>query len=172
MGFMNFLKGLFTPAFLRRLGGAGVSALADGGLEALFLSDTVRWTGKFPFIETINPLPPLDDWLVLGGSMVTWLLASWKSPKPPAVTTATKIKEVGEGMTLYAVGMILHHTIIRAAAMLSATPAAAAAAAREVPATLAERLARKGYTPTKAVQLRNGRYTPTISGRLGYTPTA
>lgn len=161
MGVTNFLKGLFTPAFARRLGGVGVSALADGGLEALYNSDPATWTGKFPFIGTIDPLPPLDDWLVLGGSMATWILGAWKNKK---------VKEVGEGMTFYAAGMILHRTITRAAAMVPAAPAAAAA--RKVPATLAETLGRKGYTPTKAVQLRNGRYTPTMPGRLGYTPTA
>ena len=145
MGVTNFLKGLFTPAFLRRLGGAGVAGIADGVMEFVYNRDSVYWTGRFPFIATIEPLPPLDDWLVLGGSMITWLLASWKSPKPPAVTTATKIKEVGEGATIYAIAMILHHIIHRSAFVL---PPAAPAAARAVPATIAERLARKGYTPT------------------------
>lgn len=162
MGFMNFLKGLFTPAFLRRLGGAGISGLTDAGLEGyyhLYVEGTPA-EGTFPWVSPLEPLPPYDDWAVLGLSAVTWLLGAWKNEK---------VKEVGEGMMFYSVPMILHHTIVRATWM--AKPAAAAPAAA-IPATLAERLARKGYTPTKAVQLRNGRYTPTMPGRLGYTPTA
>ncbi|GAI80756.1 unnamed protein product [marine sediment metagenome] len=157
---MFSLKSLFTPAFLRRLGGAGASAIADGIMEFVYNRDSAYWTGRFPFIPTIEPLPPLDDFLVLGGSVATWLLGAWKNEK---------VKEVGEGATIYATAMILHHIIHRSAFVL---PLAAPAAAAEVPPTVAERLARKGYTPTKAVQLRNGRYTPTMPGRLGYTPTA
>jgi len=170
MGFTSFLKGLFTPAFLRRLGGAGLSALADGGLEALYNSNPATWTNKFPFIGTIDPLPPLDDWLIFGGSMATWLLAYWRG--------STKIKEVGEGMTLYATGMILQKTIVRATAMMVPTSAAGLtaaqlAAARATAATqVGKTLVKAGYTPTKAVSLRNGRYTPTITAGLGYTPTA
>jgi len=48
--------------------GAAVTAGLKGLDEQIYYSNPDKWTGKFPFIGTVDPLPPLDVWLFLGGS--------------------------------------------------------------------------------------------------------
>ena len=88
--------------------GAILTGLFDAGLEALYASNKEEWEGKFPFVATIDPLPPADDWIVLG--------------VPAAVTVAglfvnEDVYSAGLGGLLYAGPMILHHTIVRAVEM-------------------------------------------------------
>jgi len=88
--------------------GAAITAGIDGAIETVWASDTAKWSGKFPYVPTIDPLPPVDDWIVLG--------------IPTAITLAghfakkEKVRNFGLGGLLYAVPMFMHHIIIRSAA--------------------------------------------------------
>lgn len=102
---VNSLK--VDKKFATQLGGAIGAGLLDAGMEAVFVSDPARWTNVFPFVPTIEPLPPADDWLVLGISAIAWG-AGIASKNDTA-------KAIGEGMLAYSVPMIIGNTIIRAA---------------------------------------------------------
>ena len=82
--------------FLQRLGGALTAALVDAALEIYTCSDTKPWADKPLF--GVEPLPPLDDWLVLGISLIPLLYGHFSHNYT--------IKTIGEGMTLYAIPML------------------------------------------------------------------
>jgi len=95
------------------LGGALTTGAIDGVLEMIFDSDPAKWSGKFPYIETINPLPPVDDWIVLGIPAVTYAIGHYKKRED--------VKAFGLGGLLYAGGMFLHHIILRTRRMTGIT---------------------------------------------------
>ncbi len=90
----------------RKFGGAVGAGLLDAGLEALWASNKEYWTGRFPFVPTIEPLPPADDWIVLGVSAGLWAAGKYLLRNP-------MVEDIGEGMLFYSAPMIIHHTIVR-----------------------------------------------------------
>lgn len=94
-----------TKEFMTRMGGALGAGVADAALEAVYNSNPTQYADKFPYIALPNPLPPLDDWLILGGSAAVYAVGKWRKK-----SSWTK---VGEGALLYSVPMILWRIIIR-----------------------------------------------------------
>jgi len=92
---------------LVRAGGAVGASLIDAALEGYSVATGAD--GTFPFVPTIEPLPPADDFIVLGISGGLMALG--------AVTKNAMLSDVGEGMVLYSAPMIVHHTIVRASWM-------------------------------------------------------
>jgi hypothetical protein len=105
------------------LGGGILSATIDGIMEAVYASDPAKWTNKFPFVPTIDPLPPADDWIVLGVSAVPYIAGK--------ATKREKLGDVGGGMLAYAIPMVIYKIIVRAAQM-TVTPARAVRATAPV----------------------------------------
>jgi hypothetical protein len=103
------------------LGGGILSATIDAVIEAVYESNPAKWTNVFPFVPTIDPLPPADDWIVLGVSAVPYIYGK--------ATKHEKVKDIGGGMLAYAIPMIIHHTIVRAARMTAPAPATVRATA-------------------------------------------
>jgi hypothetical protein len=92
-----------------------VSSTIDAILQGIWASDPAKWSGKFPYMPTIDPyLPPADDWLVLVSSLVPWLLGKY------VVKDVEELKELGEGMLMYSAPMIVGKTIQRTVATLLA----------------------------------------------------
>lgn len=94
---------------LVRAGGAVGASLIDAALEGYEIATGAAGRGEFPFVPTIEPLPPADDLLVLalsGGAMILG-----------GVMKNALLSDVGEGMVLYSAPMIVHHTIVRASWM-------------------------------------------------------
>ena len=92
---------------LVRAGGAVGASLIDAALEGY--SVAMGADGTFPFVPTVEPLPPVDDFIVLGISGGMMALG--------AVTKNKMLADIGEGMVLYSAPMIVHHTIVRASWM-------------------------------------------------------
>jgi len=90
-------------------GGAIGTGVIDAILEGIYQSNPEEWTGKFPYLPTIDPLPPLDDWIVLGIPATIYGIGRWRKNK--------KIEAVGLGGLLYAGPMIIARTILRAILM-------------------------------------------------------
>jgi hypothetical protein len=86
--------------------GAVTTGIIDGAIEAIWESDPAKWTNKFPFVATVDPLPPADDWIVLAIPLLTYGIGKWRKSE-----TA---KDFGLGGLLYAGSMFIHHTIVRA----------------------------------------------------------
>lgn len=86
----------------------GIGALGAGIGDAILEVKADEWfpeqAGK-PLLG-IEPLPPVDDWAVLGASLIP--LGIGHFAKNDAV------KSLGVGMALYAGPMIAHHMIVRA----------------------------------------------------------
>lgn len=93
------------PETLPLIYGAVSTGLLDGALEAIYELNPEKWGGKFPYIHTINPLPPLDDWIVLGVPLAVYGAGKWKKKE--------ELKDIGLGGLLYAIPMFIHHIIIR-----------------------------------------------------------
>ena len=85
--------------------GAATTAAIDGILEMFPASNPQKWSGKFPYVPTIEPLPPVDDWIVLGIPAVTAAVGHFAKKE--------KIRNFGLGGLIYAVPMFIHHIIIR-----------------------------------------------------------
>lgn len=94
-----------TEKTLTRMGGAVVAGIVDSVFEGYFMAHP-EMVGQFPFVPTIDPLPPADDFMVLGISAVPLLLG--------AVMKNKLLTSIGEGMICYSAPMIIHHTIVRA----------------------------------------------------------
>jgi hypothetical protein len=63
------------------IGGAATIGLIKGA-EELYYTLHPEDANKFPYLKTINPLPPLDDWLVLAiPAVVTLAGVAMKKPK-------------------------------------------------------------------------------------------
>ena len=91
---------------LTRMGGSVIAGLVDAGFEGYWAANPDTAPGTFPYVDTVWPLPPADDFLVLGISAVPLLLG--------AVMKNDLITNIGEGMICYSAPMIVHHTILRA----------------------------------------------------------
>jgi len=89
---------------LVRAGGAVGASLVDAILEGYYVANPGA-EGTFPYVPTIEPLPPADDFVVLGISGGAMVLG--------ALMGNDVLSDVGEGMILYSVPMIVHHTIVK-----------------------------------------------------------
>jgi len=87
------------------LGGALLTGAIDGAMEIVWYTNPEKWSGKFPYIETIPQLPPVDDWIVL--AIPTVLTIAGHVAKKP------EVKTFGIGGLLYALGMFTHHILMR-----------------------------------------------------------
>jgi hypothetical protein len=88
--------------------GAVTTGIIDGVIEAIYTSNPDQWAGKFPFVKTVDPLPPADDWIVLAIPLLAYGIGKWRKSE-----TA---EDFGLGGLLYAGPMFIHHIIVRAAA--------------------------------------------------------
>jgi hypothetical protein len=109
---------------LYRLLGAFTSGLVDAVLEGIYVSNPEYYSGKFPYVPTIGPLPPADDWIVFGVSLAPWLAGKYMKRKA--------LEEFGEGALLYSGPMMLHHTIVRGVSMMRGSPMQTYPALRKV----------------------------------------
>ena len=91
------------------IAGAVATGLLDGVMEGVFESNPGYWMNKFPFIGTVNPLPPVDDWIVLAVPAAAY--AYGRFGKNEAA------KNFGLGGLLYAGAMFIHQIIIRSVRM-------------------------------------------------------
>jgi len=86
-----------------RIVGAVLGGLVDWLLEHYWYK--AGQPQKFPYIEIVPQLPPVDDLLVLAGSGAVNLIGD--------ITRSEAIKQIGEGMFLYSIGMFTHHILLR-----------------------------------------------------------
>lgn len=86
--------------------GALTSVSVDVGLEIFFPREKAEWMRWGHPLFGIEPLPPLDDWLVLGTSAAVFLAGY--------LTKRDTVRQFGEGMLLYSGPMIIHHMFRRA----------------------------------------------------------
>lgn len=92
-----------TKDFTTRLGGALLSALVDATLEAVWVSNPAEYSGKIPYVPTVDPLPPADDWVPLAVSAPVYVYGRYARKK--------KVKTVGEGALAYSGAMVLARTV-------------------------------------------------------------
>ena len=114
------------------LGGAILAGVIDGAVQAPVWYDPSLW-GTFPYVPTLEPLPPADDWIFLGISMASYAIG--------VVGKNENAKTIGEGMLGYSVPMIIGNTIKRAVGMLRPAaavglPAGAKTAPKFIPSVL------------------------------------
>lgn len=88
--------------------GAVTTAVVDGVIEMFPYTNPNKYNGKFPFITTVEPLPPADDLIVLAIPTAITAIGHF--------TKQTKIRDFGLGGLLYAGPMIIHHMILRGVA--------------------------------------------------------
>jgi hypothetical protein len=106
---------MVSERVMRHIGG-NVLAAVDGFVEGHAEWYPAGWYGKgWP----VEPLPSVDDWLVAGSGLAILLLGHYMRSE--------MAKRFGEGATLYAVPMLVHEVMVRAAKM-AAKPTAVAAA--------------------------------------------
>lgn len=91
--------------------GAFLTAVLDAAIEAVWASNKEYWTDRFPFVPTIGPLPPADDWIVLGVPAVVAFAGT---------VAGEDVASAGIGGLLYAGPMMVHHTIVKSVEMLTA----------------------------------------------------
>jgi hypothetical protein len=58
--------------------GSVTTGIVDAIMEAIWESDPAKWTNKFPFVATVDPLPPADDWIVLAIPTLIYGYGRWK----------------------------------------------------------------------------------------------
>jgi hypothetical protein len=104
----------------RWIGGVALSAV-DGIVEAY---PEIYPPGIYDKGWPVEPLPPADDWIVLGASLGTLLLGHY--------IKQDLVKAAGEGMTLYSAPMMVHEVMVRAARMAAKPTAVAVAPPRPV----------------------------------------
>jgi len=102
----NIKKEIIVPL----VAGGLVTGGIDGVIEMVYASNTEKWSGKFPFIPTIEPLPPLDDWIVLAVPLVALGVGH--------ITKKEAVKNFGIGGLIYAGAMFLHHIIMNTRRMV------------------------------------------------------
>jgi hypothetical protein len=88
------------------IAGGTVTAAVDAILEAYSGEWFPQYAGKPLF--GFEPLPPLDDWVVLGIPAAVYLVGHFAKK--------ASVKNFGLGGLLYAGPMIIHHIIFRAKA--------------------------------------------------------
>jgi hypothetical protein len=93
-------------AYWKLLAGATTTAILDGILEAFSGEWFPEYAGKPLF--GVEPLPPLDDWAVLGVPAAIYLVGRFAKKEP--------LETFGLGGLTYAGPMIIHHMIVRAKA--------------------------------------------------------
>ena len=90
--------------FKDRLFGAIVSSIIDAVLEAPAYGKLPEQTWFPPlYSPTVEPLPPVDDWIVTGVSGLGYFVGR---------------KDFGEGMISYSIPMMVYTTIMRAGWMM------------------------------------------------------
>ncbi|MEM2386127.1 MAG: hypothetical protein QXO67_04000 [Candidatus Bathyarchaeia archaeon] len=112
-----------------RLLGAIAAGIFDGAIEMVYHSNPAQYEGKFPFMETIKPLPRVDDLLVFGVSGIVYGIGRF-----------LKSKEFGEGMLLYSLPMLIVKIMATTGSMM-ATPTASPTVALPMPARWRRRTA-------------------------------
>lgn len=90
--------------FAEVIGGGALAATVDIGIETVWASNKEYWAGRFPFIG-LDPLPPLDDMLIMAVPGAVALLAHRAKHNT--------IRNIALGGFVYGLGMVLRHTIIR-----------------------------------------------------------
>lgn len=100
--------GKFTTALAGALTGGGVDATLQITTDA-YLPEV----SNIPLFG-IEPLPPLDDWAVLGISLIPLLVGKYAMKNGKNKNT---VMDFGLGMALYSTGMIVKETIVRASLM-------------------------------------------------------
>jgi len=88
--------------------GAVASGVIDGILEAYheaYIKGTPAEGKVFPYVPTVEPLPPVDDWIVLGIPAAAALIGH--------ASGNDAVKDFGVGGLLYAGPMIVHRVMIR-----------------------------------------------------------
>ena len=104
--------------FLVRFAGAMTGALEDAGLEGYWKATNA--TG-FPYISINENLPPVDDLLVGGLAIPPWVIGALmeedgkKRGDVKAREMGKNLEMFGEGDIIYALNMLIHHTIPRLA---------------------------------------------------------
>jgi len=86
------------------VGGAVTTAVVDSILEGYSLEWFPEYAGKPLF--GVEPLPPVDDWIILGVPAVLYLAGRFAKK--------ASLKTFGLGGLIYAGPMIIHHMIVRA----------------------------------------------------------
>jgi hypothetical protein len=94
-----------SNTFAELVGGAGATAVFDGILQSIFLSNPDFWRGQVLFWEFMKELPSVDDWIVAGIPGFIALLG--------ALTGNKDLFRTGVGGGLYGGGMLLHQVIVR-----------------------------------------------------------
>jgi len=94
--------------------GAVATGVIDGIMEGFYNYTFPTYQNVFPFVKTIDPLPPADDWLILAVPALAYLYGRARGN--------AKAMDFGFGGLLYAGSMFIHHTIVRAARMAAGKP--------------------------------------------------
>jgi len=84
--------------------GALTTGVVDGAIQSVYVSNPEKWTNKFPFVGTVRPLPPVDDWIVLAVPAVAYAAGYFAK--------SAAAKSFGLGGLLYAGAMFVHHIIV------------------------------------------------------------
>ena len=113
---MNMVEKKEVNEFITEFAGALTGALEKAALEWYYKATNA--TG-FPYIS-INPrIPSGDDLLVGGLSIPPWVIgalmeeAAKKRGDMKAREFGYNLKEFGEGNVIYALNMLIHHTVAR-----------------------------------------------------------
>ena len=85
-------------------GGAVTTGVIDGAMQMIWTSNPEKWSGKFPYMGTLRPLPPVDDWIVLAVPTIVYGIGHF--------TKREKLKAFGLGGLLYAIPMFIHHIMV------------------------------------------------------------
>lgn len=93
--------------------GAAVTAGLKGLDEQIYYANPTKYGGKFPYMGTINPLPPLDDWLFLAGSGVVYAIGHFAKKKT--------VKNLGLGALLFTGANFIRIIVIRSIRMTGYT---------------------------------------------------
>lgn len=88
-----------------RIIGAILSGMIDATFESIYASNPPYWTNKFPFVGTIKPLPPADDWIAAAISTAPYVAGRLMKNR--------RLEEIGLGGSLYSLAMFIHHIIMR-----------------------------------------------------------
>lgn len=99
--------------------GAMVGGLEDAAFEGYFKAGQPGTIGKFPYISIHDKLPPADDLIVGGLAIPAWVIGALmeedgkKRGDIKAKELGRNVKMFGEGDVIYALNMLVHHTVLR-----------------------------------------------------------
>ena len=93
--------------------GGLVAAGLKGLDEQIYYSNPAKWGGNFPFIGTVDPLPPLDVWPFLAGSGAVYAIGHFAKNKT--------VKNLGLGALIFSAADFLRAVVIRSIRMTGHT---------------------------------------------------